>query len=137
LSDGVSRETVKGNPDGRWTTPDRGGRVPFQGLPGWEPITAALQVAAETGRVNADAAKTRAAEPKVKRLLARPGSHPSQADGSGHIPARAGQSGGSALLTQSRRRLAQRPKSGSAEAMHSSCYRGGSVFDDSSDFARM
>jgi integrase len=39
----------------------------LQGLPGWEPITAAPQVAAETGRVNADAAKTQAAKPKAKR----------------------------------------------------------------------
>jgi integrase len=39
----------------------------LQGLPGWEPITVAPQVAAETGRVNADAAKTQAAKPKAKR----------------------------------------------------------------------
>jgi integrase len=39
----------------------------LQGLPGWEPITAAPQVAAETGRVNADAAKTQPAKPKAKR----------------------------------------------------------------------
>ena len=39
----------------------------LQGLPGWEPITATPQVAAETGRVNADAAKTKAAKPKAKR----------------------------------------------------------------------
>jgi integrase len=41
----------------------------LQGLPGWEPITAAPQVATETGRVNAGAAKARAArskEPKVR-----------------------------------------------------------------------
>jgi len=37
----------------------------LQGLPGWEPITAAPQVAAETGHVNADAAKTQAAKPRV------------------------------------------------------------------------
>jgi integrase len=37
----------------------------LQGLPGWEPITAAPQVAAETERVNADAAKTQAAKPKA------------------------------------------------------------------------
>jgi hypothetical protein len=34
----------------------------LQGLPGWEPITAALRVAAEPGRVNADAAETQAAK---------------------------------------------------------------------------
>jgi integrase len=39
----------------------------LQGLPGWEPITATPQVAAVTGRVNADAAKTKAAKPKAKR----------------------------------------------------------------------
>jgi integrase len=39
----------------------------LQGLPGWEPITAAPQVVAETGRVNADTAKTQAAKPKAKR----------------------------------------------------------------------
>ncbi len=39
----------------------------LQGLPGWEPISAAPQVIAETGRVNADAAKTQAVMPKVKR----------------------------------------------------------------------
>jgi integrase len=39
----------------------------LQGLPGWEPITAAPQVVAETGRVNADAAKPQAAKPKAKR----------------------------------------------------------------------
>jgi integrase len=39
----------------------------LQGLPGWEPITATPQVAAETGRVNADAAKTQAAKRKVKK----------------------------------------------------------------------
>jgi integrase len=40
----------------------------LQGLPGWEPITAAPQVAAETGRVNADAAKTQqTAKPKARR----------------------------------------------------------------------
>jgi integrase len=39
----------------------------LQGLPGWEPITAAPQVAAETGRVNADAAKTQAARSKVTK----------------------------------------------------------------------
>jgi hypothetical protein len=39
----------------------------LQGLPGWEPITAAPQVAAETARVNADAAKTQTAKAKAKR----------------------------------------------------------------------
>jgi integrase len=39
----------------------------LQGLPGWEPISAAPQVIAETGRVNADAAKTKAPKPKAKR----------------------------------------------------------------------
>jgi integrase len=39
----------------------------LQGLPGWEPITAAPQAAAETGRVNADAAKTESPKPKAKR----------------------------------------------------------------------
>ena len=39
----------------------------LQGLPGWEPIIAVPQIAAETGRVNADAAKTQAAKPKAKR----------------------------------------------------------------------
>jgi integrase len=37
------------------------------GLPGWEPITAVPQVVAETGRVNADAAKTKAAKPRGNR----------------------------------------------------------------------
>jgi len=39
----------------------------LQGLPGWEPISAAPQVMAETGRVNADAAQTKAVKPKAKR----------------------------------------------------------------------
>jgi hypothetical protein len=39
----------------------------LQGLPGWEPISAAPQVVAETGRVNADVAKTKGAKPKGKR----------------------------------------------------------------------
>jgi integrase len=39
----------------------------LQGLPGWEPIAAMPQVAAETGRVNADAPKTQAAKPTVKK----------------------------------------------------------------------
>jgi integrase len=38
----------------------------LQGLPGWEPISTAPQVVAETGRVNADAAQTKAAKPKAK-----------------------------------------------------------------------
>jgi hypothetical protein len=42
----------------------------LQGLPGWEPITAAPQVAAELGRVNADTAKTEAAQPKAKSARA-------------------------------------------------------------------
>ena len=36
------------------------------GLPRWEPITATPQVIAETGRVNADAAQTKAAKPNAK-----------------------------------------------------------------------
>jgi integrase len=36
------------------------------GLPGWEPIAAVPQAAAETDRVNADAAKTTPASPKGK-----------------------------------------------------------------------
>jgi integrase len=39
-------------------TPVRNAERILQGLPGWEPITAVPQVAAETDRVNADAAKT-------------------------------------------------------------------------------
>jgi integrase len=39
----------------------------LQGLPGWEPITTAPRVVAESGRVNADAAKTQSAKPKAKR----------------------------------------------------------------------
>jgi integrase len=38
----------------------------LQGLPGWEPISAAPQVVPETGRVNADATKTRTTKPKAK-----------------------------------------------------------------------
>jgi integrase len=38
----------------------------LQGLPGWEPITAAPKVLAETGRVNAETAKDRAVESKAK-----------------------------------------------------------------------
>jgi integrase len=39
----------------------------LQGLPGWEPITAAPQVEADIGRVNADAAKTQAVKRKAKK----------------------------------------------------------------------
>jgi hypothetical protein len=39
----------------------------LQGLPGREPIAAAPQVMPETGRVNADAAKARAARSKGKK----------------------------------------------------------------------
>jgi integrase len=39
----------------------------LQGLPGWEPISGAPQVIAETGRVNADAAQMKAAKRKAKR----------------------------------------------------------------------
>ncbi len=39
----------------------------LQGLPGWEPIAAAPQIAAETGRVHADAAKTGTAKRKAKK----------------------------------------------------------------------
>ncbi len=42
----------------------------LQGLPGWEPISAAPQVVAETGRVNADEAKTEATK-KPKRAKAK------------------------------------------------------------------
>jgi integrase len=42
----------------------------LQGLPGWEPITAVPQVAAETGRVNADAAETQRARPRPKKARA-------------------------------------------------------------------
>ena len=38
----------------------------LQGLPGWEPITAAPKVVAETGRVNAETAKDRAVKSKAK-----------------------------------------------------------------------
>jgi integrase len=38
----------------------------LQGLPGWEPIAAAPQVIAETGRVHADAAQTKATKRKAK-----------------------------------------------------------------------
>ena len=39
----------------------------LQGLPGWEPITAAPQVFPETGRVNAETAKDQAAKSKAKK----------------------------------------------------------------------
>jgi integrase len=39
----------------------------LRGLPGWEPIAAAPQVAAETGRVNPDAAAPKAAKSKGKK----------------------------------------------------------------------
>jgi len=39
----------------------------LQGLPGWEPITAAPKVLAETGRVDAETAKDQAIKSKVKR----------------------------------------------------------------------
>jgi integrase len=39
----------------------------LQGLPGWEPITAAPQVAPETGRVNADTPQPHSARPRPKR----------------------------------------------------------------------
>ena len=38
----------------------------LQGLPGWEPIAAATKIVAETGRVNADEAKTKAVKPMAK-----------------------------------------------------------------------
>jgi hypothetical protein len=48
-------------------TPVKNAERILQGLPGWEPITAAPQVVAETGRVNAEAAKDGAAKSKGKR----------------------------------------------------------------------
>jgi integrase len=42
----------------------------LQGLPGWEPITAAPKVLPETGPVNGDAAKDRAAKSKAKKVPA-------------------------------------------------------------------
>jgi len=45
-------------------TPVKNAERILQGLPGWEPITAAPQVRPETGRVNAVAAKARAARSK-------------------------------------------------------------------------
>jgi hypothetical protein len=48
-------------------TPVKNAERILQGLPGWEPIAAAPQVRPETGRVNAVAAKARAARSKVTR----------------------------------------------------------------------
>jgi integrase len=48
-------------------TPVKNAERILQGLPGWEPITAAPQVVAETGRVNAEAAKDEAAKSKPKK----------------------------------------------------------------------
>lgn len=39
----------------------------LQGMPGWEPITAAPKEPTEAGRVNAEAAKDRAVKPKAKK----------------------------------------------------------------------
>lgn len=47
-------------------TPVKNAAIILQGLPGWEPIAAVPQVAAEIGRVNADEAKTRAGKGKGK-----------------------------------------------------------------------
>jgi hypothetical protein len=48
-------------------TPVKNAERILQRLPGWEPITAAPQVVAETGRVNAEAAKDDAAKSKGKK----------------------------------------------------------------------
>lgn len=48
-------------------TPVKNAERILQGLPGWEPITAAPQVVAETGRVNTETAKDEAAKSKGKR----------------------------------------------------------------------
>ncbi|MGA8614264.1 MAG: site-specific integrase [Xanthobacteraceae bacterium] len=48
-------------------TPVKNAERILQGLPGWEPIAASPQVAAEPARVNADAAKTEAAKRKSTR----------------------------------------------------------------------
>jgi integrase len=51
----------------------------LQGLPGWEPITAAPQVLPETGRDNADGAKARAPRskgPKARKSLSSPEAEP-------------------------------------------------------------
>jgi len=50
-------------------TPVKNAERILQGLPGWEPIASAPQVAAETGRVYADAAKTEATKRKAKKPL--------------------------------------------------------------------
>jgi hypothetical protein len=47
-------------------TPVKNAERILQGLPGWEPIAAAPQVVAETGRVNAEAAMDEAAKSKGK-----------------------------------------------------------------------
>jgi hypothetical protein len=52
-------------------TPVKNAERILQGLPGWEPTTVAPQVAAETGRVNADAAKSDTAKKKTARPKAR------------------------------------------------------------------
>ena len=52
-------------------TPVKNAERILQGLPGWEPITVAPQVAAETGRVNADAAKSDTATKKTAKPKAR------------------------------------------------------------------
>ena len=51
----------------------------LQGLPGWEPIAAAPQVVAETGRVHAETAKAQAVKPKATN--GRPYSKPSRGKG--------------------------------------------------------
>ena len=48
-------------------TPVKNAERILQGLPGWESITAAPQVVAETCRVNAEAAKDEAAKSNAKR----------------------------------------------------------------------
>jgi len=50
-------------------TPVKNAERILQGLPGWESIAVAPQVAAETGRVYADAAKTETAKRKAKKPL--------------------------------------------------------------------
>ena len=47
-------------------TPIKNAAIILQGLPGWEPVAAAPPVPAETGRIDADAAKDRAARSKPK-----------------------------------------------------------------------
>jgi hypothetical protein len=51
-------------------TPVKNAERILQGLPGWEPITAVPQVAAEMGRVNADPAEIRRARPSAKKARA-------------------------------------------------------------------